>query len=721
VVLLAALLVVHFLSRQHLAALLPPNQGSNYPYVYRTSLALLAGQGFRMLRFSDGPESRPVVEFLNGQRNNVSREEFRRFRNGPDSRAIAFPLPEAKVILPQFPYDGELKTPLSPLHTTRVLDLYTTALLWRIFGIRWSVLLTFCALASTAACLMIFFIGRRLGGGYWPGLFAALLYLAMPLENDLAIRSLRDISPLWFAAVAFAAFVCLVERFRSTPANWAALALTGMACTVGCGWRQDAMILAPFLGAAATVLLLRHWKGWRYLLAAEFAFILGALLPLTAIGLLCPGPRMNPLVSFHMGYYGEFSRCSLFGLENTFQVFRDDVNAANAAQQYHADHEADGAPIECWSPAYGRACFGMYREEISQNLYHWTRGFPAFYLKTLRACRNYDLPINGSWLPPAVPRPRWLKPLADWVLNPLTAVGGWLFALGVCVSFVRQGTRWPAVCLALFSVVYAIVLLFVLPELKHAGPMVLPLTVFGGVGLASLFRLVRPIQLAGQFRTSWRPAVRLAGMAVVVTLLWSLTCVGAYVHSLECRRELLAAVTKLSATGQAAPEALRSTQIFSVSLLPKDGDQPVGYLLHIAAGEGDGFLECRRIHHGVPLSPVPRLLFTRHPLHPNREQYFFVTCNAGTAFGDVRPFICTAILNGDARFLSCTRVDLTDWRRLPLSTLFVPGECDPGNPVGDGAPAVTGYEEKPGLNFDGLSDDELRRYAKPEPAAFSTE
>ena len=314
-----------------------------------------------------------------------------------------------------------------------------------------------------------------------------------------------------------------------------------------------------------------------------------------------------------------------------------------------------------------------------------------------------------------------MKPLADWVLRPLTAVGNWLFALGVCVCLVRQGARWQAVCLAAFSVFYAVVLLLVLPELKHAGPMVLPLTVFGGVGLASLSGLLQPLRLVMKLRESWRPAMRLGAAAALATLAWGLTCTGAYFHSRECRRELLTAVTKLSATGQPSPESLRSAQIFSTALLPKDGDQPVGYLLHIAAGEGGGFLECRRIHHSHPLSPVPRLLFTRHPLHPNREQYFFVTCDAGTAFGDVRPFVCTALLDGDARFLSCTHVALTEWRRLPLSTLFVPGEYNPGNPAGDGRPAVTGYEEKPGLNFDGLSDDELHRYAKPAPAALSTE
>ena len=259
-----------------------------------------------------------------------------------------------------------------------------TALLWKIFGVRWSVLLTFCALASTAVCLLVFLTGRRLGGGFWPGLCAAVLYLASPLENDLALRSLRDISPLWFAALAFACFVCLVERFRSAPANWAALGLTGFACTLGCGWRPDAMILAPFVGASAAFLLLRRRRGWRYLLAGAAAFLLGAAAPLGAVRLLCPSARQSPLVVFHMAYYGEYERCNLLGLENTFEVSRDDVETALTAQQYLADHARAGgsSPVPpCYGPAYGQACFRMYREEVLPNLHRWTSGFPGFYIR----------------------------------------------------------------------------------------------------------------------------------------------------------------------------------------------------------------------------------------------------------------------------------------------------------------------------------------------------
>src|SRR5262249_29076295 len=156
----------------------------------------------------------------------------------------------------------------------------------------------------TGVCLLVFLTGRRLGRGYWPGLCAAVLYLASPLENDLAVRCLRDISPLWFAAAAFACFVCLAERFRSAPANWAALALTGFASTPGCGWRPDALLIAPVVGGSAAVLLLLRRKGWPYLTAAAAAFLLGAALPPTAIRFLCPQPTQSPLVGFHIAYYG---------------------------------------------------------------------------------------------------------------------------------------------------------------------------------------------------------------------------------------------------------------------------------------------------------------------------------------------------------------------------------------------------------------------------------
>jgi hypothetical protein len=716
---LAAVLVVHFLTRQHLASDASLQGGYNYPFVYRTSLALLAGKGFHPFQFSDAPESAPVVAFLNGARKGLSRDEFRRFLDGPDARPVPFPRPEAMGTLPVYSPRGELKGFVTPYEGARVLDIYTMAILWRVFGIRWSVLLTFCSLASTGACLMVFFVARRLGAGFWSGWAASVLYLASPLENDYAIRSIRDTSPLWFAALSFAVFICLAERFRSPLWNWTTLGLTGFLCALGCGWRSDAMLFTPVLGASAAGLLLLRRRSWRYLLAGGAAFAVGVLAPPTAIRFAgCPGT--SPLVGFHIAYYGEYTRCNLLGLENSFQVSRDDVQTALVAQQYQADHAPAASPVAYVSPAYGAACFGMYREEIRQNLFHWIANFPSFYVRALAACRLRDLPVNSEWLAPQPPRPGWLRPVASGVLRPLAKVGAWLFALGVCVSLLRPGRRYLSLCLAGFSVFFAAVLFIVLPELKHAEPLVLPLSVFGGVGLASLGALANPRLLATAIWHARGRAVHLVLAAVALAAVWGLACGGAYCYSFACRRELLDAVTTRAAHGEPAPEALRGPYLFSVTLRPEVDAHPIGYLLRIDAGAGEAFLECRHIRHACP--PVPsRLLFTRHRLLPGREQCFFVSCQPGAVFNDTRPYVCAALLSGEARFLSCTRVDLSDWGRLPLSTVFIPGEYGPGNPVVGGKTGTTCYDEKPDLNFEGLSDDELRRYEKTGETVFSSE
>jgi hypothetical protein len=716
---LAVVLVIHFLSRQHLASGAPMQGGHNYPFVYRTSLALMAGKGFHAFRFTDAPESAPVVAFLNGARKGLSREEFRRFLAGPDAQPIAIPLPAEGGAIPLYPPEGELKRPVSPFETSRVLDIYTTAILWRVFGIRWSVLLTFCSLASTGACLMVFFIGRRLGSGFWPGLAAAVLYLASPLENDYAIRSIRDISPLWFAALSFAAFVCLAERFRSSWWNWAVLGLTGFVCALGCGWRSDAMLFTPVLGASAAGLLLLRRRPWRYLLAGGTAFVLGVLTPPTAVH-LAGCPDASPLVGFHIGYYGEYSRCNLLGLENSFQVSRDDVQTDLVAQQCLSDRDAAASPVSYCSPAYGSACFRMYREEIRQNLFHWIANFPSFYIRALAACRLHDLPVNSEWLAPPPPRSGWLRPIAAALLNPLAKASGWLFALGVCVSLLRPGRRYLSLCLAGFSVFYAAVLFVVLPELKHAGPLVLPLSVFGGIGLASLGGVANASRLIASICEARGRAAYLALALAAVAGLWGLSCGGAYCYSFTCRRELLDAVATRAAHGEPAPEALRGPGLFSVALRPEADAHPVGYLLRIEGGVGEAFLECRHLRHACP--PVPaRLFFTRHRLLPGREQCFFVSCQISPEFGDLRPYVCTVLLGGGARFVSCTRVDLAGWRRLPLSTVFVAGQCGPGNPVVGGRTGITRYDEKPELNFDGLSDDEFRRYVQAGYSVSSAE
>jgi hypothetical protein len=295
-----------------------------------------------------------------------------------------------------------------------------------------------------------------------------------------------------------------------------------------------------------------------------------------------------------------------------------------------------------------------------------------------------------------------------------------LFALGVCVSLLHPGRRYLSLSLAGFSVFYALVLFVVLPEFKHAGPLVLPLSVFGGVGLASIRFLGNPPRLLTAIWEARGRAARLAAATVLTTAVWGLACGGAYCYSFACRRDLLDAITKRVSHGVPAADALHGPQLFSVTLRPETNPNPVGYLLRIEAGAGDVFLECRHLRHACPRLPT-RFFSTRHRLSAGREQCFFVSCHPSAAFDDGSTYVCTALLDGEARFLSCTRVGLADWGRLPVSTVFIPGECGPGNPVVGERMGTTRYDGYPGLNFDGLSEDELRRYRKPNRPVLSIE
>ena len=406
------------------------------------------------------------------------------------------------------------------------------------------------------------------------------------------------------------------------------------------------MLFTPALGTSAAGLLILRRRNWRYLLAGGVAFVLGVLAPPTLIR-LAGCPSASPLVGFHIAYYGDYTRCNLLGLEDSFETSRDDIQTDLVAQQYHADHAPASPPVAYLSPAYGSACLHIYREEFEQNLFHWAANFPSFYLRALAACRLQDLPINSEWSPPLPSRPRWLRRIAAWVLDPLVGVGAWLFALGVSVSVLRPARRYLSLCLAGFSLFYAAVLFAVLPELKHACPMVLPLSVFGGIGLASLGFLANPSRRGRGNMGGARSRLALAAAAIVLTAIWGLACGGAYCYSIACRRDLLNAVTARVAHGEPAPETLHDAKMFSVTLRPEVNPNPVGYLLRIEAGAGEPTLECRHLRHACRTLPA-RLFFTRHRLWPGRAQCFFVSCHPERRIQGRQPLCLHRVLHGDA-------------------------------------------------------------------------
>jgi hypothetical protein len=650
-----------------------------FPGAYCVSLSLVAGHGFQMFDLSL-PEARALTDFLVLQRDQVSEEELQSF----------FGHPRVKLI-DSSPDEADLNEPLSqwgfvPLEskliTTRVLDVYVAALLWKLFGVSWQVLFTFYSLVSTLCCFLVFLMARQLGRAFWPGLFAALLYLAAPLENLYTAISIRDISPLWFAIISFFMLINVVERFRSWKLNLAAFAAVGAVATLGCGWRQDALLLAPFILVTAILYLIQQRRSWRYVTAAAVLFLAGAGSCKAAISGLCPFKKEGSQVSFHMAYYGEYSRCNVLGLENSFQISRDDVQTYFMAQYRNAiDHP--GSSIHYLGDNYGSNCRAMYQDAVQYNVFHWVLRFPEFYCQALAASDGSQLPIDGI---PARPAPLkessdlWPPPGQRFVLDWLSDGSLWFFVVGigavlfVCPDKVRAGS------LVVFSVFYAGVLWAVLPEYKHAGSLLLPITVLGGVGLWTLLKLARPSRWGPIWRLTVRPSLpRMIWIGALAVTAWSAACAGAYYYSVAYRDGYLRRIMTLAAAGTNAPGALKDCQTFSVRLGPGDDKDPVGYLLKIQAGEHGGSLTCSHIRFW---QDFPGTTFvTEHRLHPDRLQHFFVTCLQGARFGDPRPYVCKATLAGDATFLSCTQVDLATWKGLPVSTVFCEGEHTPGSPV----------------------------------------
>ena len=133
-------------------------------------------------------------------------------------------------------------------------------------------------------------------------------------------------------------------------------------------------------------------------------------------------------------------------------------------------------------------------------------------------------------------------------------------------------------------------------------------------------------------------------------------------------------------------------------------------------------LLCRQVHFPQDWC-WPRVLETTHLLRPNREQYFFVTCDQGSNTAIRGRTVARSILDGDARIESCRRVDLTNWDRLPVSTVFYDGESSPGSPRSVANNSVMRWPNWPAIRP--LGDDwrVMQRYAQircfvgPQPIA----
>jgi len=714
-VLLALLLGLHLLTRLEAHSSIPLGERHFYPTSYLVSLSLVSGHGFNYLvprgsvelplavvvpaaRAGGGAAGR-VMDFISGRgADELSRQDLDDFLA---SGAVVVPVSNTG---PGAGGDGLLAT-------SRVLDIHLTAWLWRLFGIGWPALFVFYALVSTIANLCVFLIARRLSGSFWAGAIASLGFLASPLECYAATWSIRDTSPLWFAALGY---YLLLRLYRPSPrlsaacAGWVTL---GFFSLVGLGWRPDVQLLTALSLASlvAWLALVDRQPASRVALAAA-CFVAGCVLVHLLIAWLgafeyrkTGGPLLagweddarTDFVSgtFHVAWYGEQARSELLGTENTFQVARDDRLTVVQAD-YFGERRAQRAEPAASLGTHFERSRAMYLELAAYDAYAWWLRFPAFLALAARVDRPVvpGANIRGgdeSQARAFVARlPGWLKPAHRYVLDPYRQAVPWLFALGLLTSLLRWRTL--ALPLGAFFFGYAAVLMLTLPESKHWAQLLLPLHVFAALGLFDLVALgVRFASRSPARRPRKARAVRAALAVAALILGWALVGVVAERVSRDKRQRIVESILDRVPAGAGAWESLQEAKLVSFRVPASDAAPPVGYLLRVKGGTRTLDLFCihvREASEGLP----PLAYWTRHVVEPAREQYFFVNLVTSPRSRDPRPYTLHVRATGSSRLLASARLDLSTWSiGLPLSFVFERGDGRAGAPfIGDELPAT---------------------------------
>ncbi len=694
--LLIGLLSLHFASRWQRSATMPLADRHNYERAYVYSLSLLAGRGFHDMAIPDSPAAAPIARFLDKESDRVTADEFAAYLSS------ARPT-DANAVIDE--------------HTrwvsSRVLDHYVVAGLWRLFGIRWDVVLVQCQIMSTLVCLLAFFIGCRLGGGYWAGMLAALMFFVSPLESQLQAWSLRDVSPLWFEAIGFWFLLCVLDRdkVKSTGRILLGSAILGFLTMSGFGWRPDVLLTVLYLALALPLLSWLRGIRWPTVMTAVGVYCVGVWGCHAAIYCLIDEPSVDSQNGFHMAVYADFSRANLLKIENSFQIQRCDRATMFLARQHEWAVNPEGPPLSYLGARYSHVCRDLFFQEAQYNAFRLASKFPGVYWRSLAG-----LKIPGAFATLDTQQLRegrlpWLSAPYKVAFDPLAAAAPWLYLLGLFVATALGPARMQSALLGGITILQCVALLLVLPEQKHLATLQLPLSIFAGIGLWTLLKLTRRSHWPRLSEiVAWRPSK--AWLAVVAggVAIWGATCLGAYFFSRHQRQYLIDSIQTLARDGEPAPETIRNEKVFSVRMLPHSPVEQSGYLLKIMAGDNPGTLLCRHIHFPQDWC-WPRSLDTLHRLEPGRDQFFFVSCMQAAEFGDPRPYSCSVFLNGDARIESCVRVDLNNWRGLQISTLFYDGQNSPGSPRAPDNNSVMRWPNWPAIRSSSDNDHDRDKYA----------
>jgi hypothetical protein len=678
--LLLILLGTHVWTRLQIAADAPLAERTSYPEHYVSALALMAGHGFAGYDLSRDRRraAAPIRDFLRSRSPRITTEQFHAFLEGASPR----------------------EPPLAA--SSRILDIRVAAVLWSFTGPDWRSLSLVHASLSALCSLAVVAIAARLSGSIWAGLLAGLLLLASPYESQWTTFSQRDVAPLWFDAFAMAA---LLLWPRCCSRGWAQvtyLACLGALATVGLGWRPDALLMVGFVLAVVALRPLASWETPSRRAGALVAVGLGCWLTWQGILALGPARPQSTQIGFQIAYYGEFTRANLLGYENSFQVLRDDGQTYQHCA-FFADEVFGHADVVLGSVEYGAACRALYLQVARYNLYNWTRSFPSFFSRSLAALAPPGSTQSEPW-PLGRYRPASLGWLFTWLLDPLTRIAPFAFAMGVVALLLADWRDWRWRSLLAFALVYAAAMLSVLPEAKHAGPILLPLCAFGGVGLWRTAKLLS----AWRSRAGLRRGLRILLTAAALGGGAWLAAVGiARWISIWARGELTSEVLRRAEGAEPARRALTGRRFFSVTRPPERVRDPVGYLIEIRAGESPGFLVCRHLR-GVGSEQPARLYRTRHRLHPGRTQAFFIAALQGSSYGggDPRTYVATVTLDGDAEIVGSRVVDMAGWAHPLFTSVFYPGESQPGSPsLGPSEPF--GDSGRGSAHFDGVPGDRV--------------
>lgn len=635
VVAVLSVLGVHVWERAKDAHAIPYSERHLYPGDYAISLAIMLGRGFDGLRVDD-PSAGPLREFLSMRSPRLEREDLAEYDRVDRSIPGRFA---------HRPRD----------QISRAIDLYVAAGLWSVFGIDWRVYTAFYVGVSTLCGLAIFFTVRRLSGSFGCGLAAAILFALSPYEARFMIYSVRDVSPLWFTIIAYWAVTCVADRFRTPWANGASYVATGVATTIGLGWRPDVAMLVPVIAVTLVAVMLWQRRRWWMIAAAVLLFAVGAKAPMVVIDQLLKddSPSSGPFGVLHVAYYGDATRSNILEEENSFQTMRHDDFVFTLAGEWREQLPAGvREPWDTFGPAYGRLVLRLYREMAEYHLWDWATALPQVGFRSLALAASPDGKRFARWLPH------------------LALAGG---LLGVLLY-----RRYAPVVLSIlvFVLYYGAIFLAVLPEGKHLAPFVFPVIVLGALGLWLPFAYVdgRKRDPDAGIVTPGRRQV--AATAVAISLAVAAALFAAHRFSYAKRQGYLDAVRGAAASATDAGAAIADPRVFAqrVEFAP---DAHEGYLLDIVAGAHAGDLVLRnRPDDGGP-APTAE---TRHRLVPGVSQQFFFSCYRGWRRMGHRFADYTVRLSGDASIVAARRLDLSTWDRLPFATVFTDDDPHAGSP-----------------------------------------